>query len=111
MSAVVTMVVDERIVIDFTKEGCPTPVVVLGSIHRTLVSVGVPAPALGLFCIKILQFLILFLFAYLVPVRRHLQAVVEVQRGEPYQNADVIVNQLVADGLALPIYNPPPYEE
>ena len=29
MSAVVAMVVDERIVIDFTKEGCPIPVVVL----------------------------------------------------------------------------------
>lgn len=54
MSAVVTMVVDERIVINFTKEGCPIPVVVLRSIHRTLVSVGVPTPALGLFCVTIL---------------------------------------------------------
>lgn len=89
-------------VIDLTKEDSPVPVVVPGSIHRALVFAGDPAPAPGLFFVIVLHLLVIFLFAYLGPVRRHFQAEVGVQRREPYQNAD---------GPALPLYDPPPYEE
>jgi len=39
---------------------------------------------------------------------RDFQDEVEVQRREPYQNADVITNQLAADELNLPLYDLPP---
>lgn len=90
----------ESTVIDLTKEDSPVPV--SRSIYRTLVSAEDPAPASGLFFVTVLHLLIIFLFAYLGPVRRHFQAEVEVQRREPYQNAE---------GIALPLYGPPPYEE
>jgi len=60
----------ERTVIDLIRKDSPVPVVVPRSIPRTLASVKEPAPAPGLFFVTILHLLMIFLFAWLGPVRR-----------------------------------------
>lgn len=108
----------ERIVINLTREVPPVPP-----------GESVPAPSnFGAFLTTILHLFMILLFAHFGPVGagqqvrrealrsqseefRDFQVEVDSQRREPYQNADVIADQLVANGLPLPPYDPPPYEE
>lgn len=118
----------ERIVINLTGEVSPVPP---GGIPGMLVPNEESAHTLsnfGALFATILHLLIIFLFIHFGPVGagwqarrealrsqseefRDFQVEVDAQRREPYQNADVIADQFVADGLALPPYDPPPYEE